>query len=268
MSESCSRNGMTRRDALKTGFGGFGYLAMAGMAAQQAVADGAYTNPLAPKRPHFKARAKRVIMLFMQGGPTHVDTFDYKPELIKNADKNHVLEYKGKTIKGKLLGPAYKFKKHGESGLPISEVYPYLSQHADRLCLLNGMHTDSPAHPQATIMAHTGSFNFIRPSMGSWVVYGLGTENQNLPGFVSINPLRNQGGTQNYGAAFLPASYQGTRILGGAEPVPNIKPGARSVSPRAGSPCGRCCGTRRRRPAAGRRNLSAVRATLAGSRQS
>ena len=232
MTDRCS--GMTRRDALRSAAGGFGYLALAGLSTQRAFADGAYENPLAPRKPHFAARAKRVIMLFMQGGPTHVDTFDYKPELVKNAGKDHTLEYFGKKLKGTLLGPAFKFNPSGKSGLPISEAYPHLSRHADKLCLINGMHTDNPAHPQATIMAHTGSINFVRPSMGSWVLYGLGTENQNLPGFISINPLRNQGGTQNYGAAFLPASYQGTRILGGNEPVANIAPATRSTAAQRG----------------------------------
>ena len=215
--------GPTRRDMLRNGFFGFGYLAMAGMATRQAFAGGP-ADPLAPKFPHFPARAKRVILLFMQGGPSHVDTFDYKPELIRHAGRDVTIEYNGKSQKGKLLKPAFEFKRHGRSGLPISDAFPNLARHADDLCLLNGMHTDSPAHPQATIMAHTGSTNFVRPSMGAWTVYGLGTENQNLPGFVSINPLRNQGGSQNYGAAFLPATYQGTPIGTGGDLISNIRP--------------------------------------------
>ena len=125
---------------------------------------------------------------------------------------------------GKILPPVFDFLPSGESGLPISEIFPHLRQHADDLCLLNGMHTDSPAHPQASIFTHTGSITFVRPSMGSWVVYGLGTENQDLPGFVTINPPP-VGGASLYGSAFLPASYQGTKLNvdDGQNPVDNIR---------------------------------------------
>ncbi len=116
-----------------------------------------------------------------------------------------------KSKGGVLLAPQFKFSPQGQSGLPISELFPELSRHADDLCLLNGMHTSNAAHPQATIALHTGSVNFVRPSMGSWVTYGLGSENENLPGFVTINPV-GAGGAQNYGSSFLPASFQGTRV--------------------------------------------------------
>ena len=140
---------------------------------------------------HVVPKAKRVIFMFMQGGPSHLETFDHKPELEKSG---------GKKVGGKaMLAPIYKFNPHGKSGLMISEVYPHLAKHADELCLLNGMHTTSPAHPQAAIALHTGSQNFVRPSMGAWITYGLGTVNQNLPGFVTINPLGRLGGAQNYG---------------------------------------------------------------------
>ncbi len=143
----------------------------------------------------------------MQGAPSHVDTFDYKPKLA--ADD-------GKTYLGRsLLGPQWKFKQYGKSGLWVSDLFPNVAQHADDLCLLNGMYTDNPAHPQATIQMHTGSAQFVRPSMGAWALYGLGTENQNLPGFITINPPGGVGGAQNYGSGFLPAAYQGTRVDGG-----------------------------------------------------
>jgi hypothetical protein len=145
--------------------------------------------------------------MFMQGGPSHLETFDHKPELINSGGKK-------KDGKG-LLAPRYSFQPTGKSGLMISEIYPHLAKHADDLCLLNGMHTTSPAHPQATIALHTGSQNFVRPSVGAWITYGLGTVNQDLPGFVTINPLGRLGGAQNYGPAFLPASYQGTKLTVG-----------------------------------------------------
>lgn len=190
----------TRRDALKTTSCGFGYLAFSALAASARAKESG--NPLAPKNPHFEGKAKRVIFLSMQGGPSHVDTFDYKPQLNKDT---------GKTSKGyaKLLGSPFEFKNHGESGLPISELFPKLASHADDLCLINSMHTDLPNHPQAQTMMHTGNFQFVRPSLGAWTLYGLGTENDSLPGFITIAPPN---GAQNYGSAFLPAVYQGTPL--------------------------------------------------------
>ena len=194
---------VSRRDVLSTTSCGFGYLALKGLLGSEARAEG-FRSPLSERASHFPARAKRVIFMFMQGGPSHLETFDYKPELIKSG---------GKKTGGKgLLAPRYSFQKNGKSGLMISEVYPHLAKHADELCLLNGMHTTSPAHPQATIALHTGSQNFVRPSMGAWITYGLGTVNQDLPGFVTINPIGRLGGAQNYGPAFLPASFQGTKL--------------------------------------------------------
>ena len=142
----------------------------------------------------------------MRGGPSHLDTFDYKPEL---------QTYAGRPAKydGSFYMPSlWDFKQRGESGLWISEAFPHLAQHADDLCLFRGMQCDQPAHAQAFLQMHTGSFQFVRPSMGAWSLYGLGTENQNLPGFISINPPTSVGGSQNYGSAFLPAAYQGTKF--------------------------------------------------------
>lgn len=202
---------LTRRGMLQHTAAGFGWMAFAAMNAQLAIADQQYTSPLAPKQPHFSGKAKRVIFLFMQGGPSHLDTFDWKPELLRSGGKTATLSKNDKSKEGKLLAPQFKFAQHGQSGLHISELFPELSQHADDLCLLNGMHTSNAAHPQATIALHTGSVNFVRPSMGSWVTYGLGSESENLPGFVTINPVGG-GGAQNYGSSFLPASFQGTRV--------------------------------------------------------
>lgn len=196
---------LSRRLMLQSVGSGFGYAAFAGLASQLAAADQESHNPLAPKVPHFAPKAKRVIFLSMRGGPSHVDTFDYKPALTKND---------GKKSNGnrKLMESPWKFKQHGESGLPISELFPHLAKHADKLCLINGMYGKTPAHPQAYLQLHTGEFRFVRPSMGAWTLYGLGTENQDLPGFITIKPEPQLGGAQNYGSAFLPAMYQGTRI--------------------------------------------------------
>ena len=195
---------ISRRQLLRTASCGFGYLAMADLCARAAEAP----HPLAPKAPHLTARAKRVIFLFMAGAPSHVDTFDYKPRL--QVDDGKTVDAKGKGRK--LMKSPFKFARHGQSGLWFPEIFPSLAKHADDLCLLNSMYTDVGVHPQAVIEMHTGTFRFQRPSMGAWVLYGLGTDNAELPGFITINPA---GGTQTYGSAFLPASYQGTQIDGG-----------------------------------------------------
>lgn len=187
-----------RRQLLRTVSGGFGWLALSSLL-QGETAGG---NPLAPKTPHFKPRAKRVIFLCMQGAPSHVDTFDYKPRLIEDAAKPG----RGDN----LVGCPHPFVQRGEAGLWMSSLFPELGGHADDLCLLRSMQTDIPNHPQAFTMLHTGSTNFVRPSLGSWVLYGLGRENENLPGFISLNaPAGNANACAN---AFLPAVYQGMRI--------------------------------------------------------
>ena len=203
---------LTRREMLKSVSSGFGYLALAGLCAEEMQgAEAARKSPLAPKVPHFAARAKRVIFLCMRGGPSHVDTFDHKPKLTtdngqpgrsRNRSRNNV----------KLLGSPWEFKRHGQNGLWISELFPHVAKHADQLCLLNGMHTDLPAHAQAFVKMHTGNSQFVRPSLGAWTLYGLGTENENLPGFITLAPQVGFGGAQNYGSSFLPAIYQAASI--------------------------------------------------------
>ena len=199
-----------RRQILKSISSGFGYLAFSGMAAQAAARERkqeqeskASNNPLAPKKPHFEARAKRVIFLCMRGGPSHIDTFDYKPQLGKDSGKSG-------RYRGSLLGSPWKFKQHGQGGLWMSELFPNLASVADDLCLIHGMNTDQPIHPRAMTQLHTGNPQFVRPSLGAWTLYGLGTENDSLPGFISVNPP--SGSAQNHGSAFLPAIYQGTTI--------------------------------------------------------
>ncbi len=224
----------SRRAMLRGSSAGFGYLAFAALAHEQAARAGAPedapANPLSPKKPHFAAKAKRVLFLCMDGGPSHLDTFDYKPKLIADDGKAAPQRRGGFGPAGKLLGSPFKFAQHGQSGLYISDALPELAKHADDLCVLNGMHCDLPNHPQAFIQMHCGIFQFPRPSLGAWATYGLGTENANLPGFVTLAPSAGNGGPVNYGSSFLPAMYQGTRIgrggpgaAGAQQVVPNLK---------------------------------------------
>src|SRR5687768_3257127 len=158
----------SRRHWLKTTSCGFGYMALASLAAEQSAR--AAGNPMTPRAPHFTPRAKRVIFLCMRGGPTHVDTFDYKPALARDEGKT-VAPVQAIGAPGgnrRLMPSPWSFPQHGQSGLPISSLFPALSQHADRLCLVNSMQTTVPNHPQAFLMLHTGEFRFTRPSMGSW----------------------------------------------------------------------------------------------------
>ncbi len=187
-----------------------GYLAFAALAHEASAKAGAGAAT------HLPARAKRVIFLTMRGGPSHVDLLDYKPELIKYNGQTASL---GRDAAGaKLFGPVHPFSQHGQSGQWIADTLPHLAQHADDLCIINSMHTDLPNHAQAFGQMHTGSFQFVRPSLGAWTLYGLGSENENLPGFITLNPPADNGGAQNYGSAFLPASCQGTKIGGSQLP--------------------------------------------------
>jgi hypothetical protein len=200
----------SRRELLKRCGCGFGYLAFTSLFANIASAATAAGH----RKLDFPPLAKRVIFLFMHGGPSHLDTFDYKPLLRRDDGKSVPKDFvKGANIgNGRLLGSPFEFKASGQSGLQISEIFPELSKSADDLCLIRGMHTDGQAHTQAVLTLHTGMENQVRPSMGSWILYGLGSENENLPGFITISPSPITGGAQNYGSAFLPAIYQGTPI--------------------------------------------------------
>jgi hypothetical protein len=194
---------------------GFGYLAFL----DQLVRAGETKDATAAKAGHHPARAKRVIFLFMHGGPSQVDTFDPKPELDKRDGQQLPFEpAKGATVSKKLMKSLWKFNRYGESGIPVSDLFPEVARHADDLCVVNSMHTEGQSHGQAVLKLHTGDIALTRPSVGSWVTYGLGTENQNLPGFVTVCPTRGHGGAQLYGNAFLPAAFQGTAI--GAAGVP------------------------------------------------
>jgi hypothetical protein len=222
MNHSIPQARVSRRELLKSVGAGFGHLALTGLLAETAVkasaAEAALPKPLAAKKPHFTPKAKRIIFLFMQGAMSQVDTFEYKAQLQKDGGKSG-------PGGGKLTASQFKFRQHGRSGAWFSELLPNIAQHADKLCWLRGLHTDTPAHPQAVVQLHTGSANaaLTRPSMGSWLLYGLGTENQDLPGYITINPPSNFGGAVNFGSAFLPAHYQGTRINDRGY-LPNLQP--------------------------------------------
>ena len=163
-------------------------------------------NPLSPKKPMFPAKAKAIIHIFAQGAPSHIDTWDPKPELSR-------MDGRSLPDGGIAMGSPFTFTPMGKSGIPVSSVFSKLGAHVDDMAIIRSMHTDIPAHEVATVFMNTGSLRIVKPSMGSWVVYGLGTENQNLPGFIALrNGGLPQGGSTNYGAAFLPGVYQGTSI--------------------------------------------------------
>jgi hypothetical protein len=231
----------TRRQSLQTLSCGFGALALSALAAQQTSASAAAiaANPLSPRQPHFKPRAKRIIFLFMSGGVSHVDSFDYKPRLLQDDGKMldfadlRSLAKTGKSPQQRVMKPLWNFSQHGQSGLWASDLFPEMTKHVDKFTVIRSMHTEGIAHGPATLFLHTGTTNFIRPSMGAWVTYGLGTENQNLPGFVSLSPALGNGGPRNYSNAFLPAVFQGTAIGRAGLPakdavIRNLKP-ARSA---------------------------------------
>jgi hypothetical protein len=217
---------LTRRQALKRAACGFAYLALAGLSGQQVLANG---NPLAPRTPHFKPRAKRVIFLFMQGGVSHVDSYDYKPRLERDDGRmmdfadGRTLAKTGQIAAQRVMRSPWKFSQHGESGRWVSELFPHMAARADDYCVLRGMQTEGIAHGPATLFLHTGSTNLVRPAMGSWVTYGLGTENENLPGFVTLSPSLGNGGPRNFSNAFLPSVYQGTALGRSGVPASEAK---------------------------------------------
>jgi len=180
--------------------------------------------------PMLAPRAKRVVFLFMQGGPSHVDTYDYKPELIKADQKEaeFLVPRSRKIEKRKVFKPLWDFRQYGECGHWSSSIFPEVAKHMDDLCFIHSMHTDGVAHGPATLFLHTGATAVVRPSMGSWISYGLGSENANMPAFVTINPPANKGGPRNYGNAFLPAFYHGTVL--GQPGNPNAAPEIRNLT--------------------------------------
>jgi hypothetical protein len=211
-------HGCTRRHAIRSLVGGS--MILPGLLAQLSAEDQA--DPLAPRPTHFPARAKRVIFVFSTGGVSHMDTFDPKPALIKADGKT--LGAGGGLSKDKkpLLKPLWPFRPGGTCGTLVSDIFPNLRDCMDDVCLIRSMKSDDNEHFQATLAIHTGSFFFTRPSMGSWVSYGLGTFNKSLPSFVVIAPNLPYAGTQVFSNDFLPAYHQGTRVVPGSEPIPNL----------------------------------------------
>ncbi len=188
-------------------------------------------DPLLPRPPHFRPRARRVIFLYMSGGVSHIDSWDPKPKLFANAGKTvSVDEFQGR--KGKfemfLKRPQWTFAPQGECGTEFSSLFPHMAKCVDQLCVIRSMKSDHTNHYEATLGIHTGSFTFARPSIGSWVSYGLGTENHNLPSFVVIAPHSPYAGGQVWASDFLPGAHQGTLVVPGPEPVANIRRRARS----------------------------------------
>ena len=225
--EMLSRRALFQRSALS-----FAALGLEGLLCDQAglfAASPPTGDPLAPREPHFPARAKRVIFLFMHGGVSHIDSFDPKPRLEKDHGKPMPLkrELSFSDNPGDLMKSPFEFRRYGGSGIPVSSLFPTVASCVDDLCVIRSMVGDGVDHGGAMLQLHTGSFTFTRPSIGSWVFYGLGTENRNLPGFVTIKPTLWHGGAKNWGSAFLPGAFQGTPIgnsamgLGGLQKSPS-----------------------------------------------
>ncbi len=186
----------------------------------------AHEDPLAPRAPHFAPKAKRVIFLYMSGGVSHIDSWDPKPKLFADAGKTvRVDEFQGRKGDFRMFAkrPQWEFRRHGKCGTEVSSLFPQMAECVDDLCLIRSLKSDHTNHYEATLGIHTGSFTFARPSIGSWVSYGLGTENRNLPSFVVIAPKTPYAGGQVWSGDFLPGAHQGTLVVPGAEPVANLR---------------------------------------------
>ncbi|MEX2216992.1 MAG: DUF1501 domain-containing protein [Phycisphaeraceae bacterium] len=231
--------GSNRRDFLLRAGGGFGAIALTAMMQRSALADpqsaipNPQSNPLAPRKPHFAPKAKRIIWLFMHGGPSHMDLFDPKPDLIKFAGKplpdsfGSVMTRRN-VGKNTLMAPVMPFRPRGQCGTEISDFLPHIADLADELCVMRSCHGDSVNHPQSVYQLNTGSILAGKPSLGAWVAYGLGTENQNMPAFVVMPDPGGglKGGPPAWGNGFLPATYQGTPMRAGKSPILNLAPQA------------------------------------------
>ncbi len=221
---------VSRRAWLRAAGLGFGSIGLTAMLAEQAqlfaAANPQAENPLAPKAPHFEPKAKRVIFLFMHGGPSSIDTFDPKERLVRDHGKplpiKRPLAFADGPV-GPLMKPLWDFKPGGKSGVPVSDLFPHMRECVDDMCIIRSMVGEGVDHGAAMLQTFTGVSNFVRPSMGSWTVYGLGTENQNLPGYIMIKPTLSHGGAKNWSSAFLPGAYQGTAIGNSGLKVDDIK---------------------------------------------
>ncbi len=221
----------TRRDFLRSAGGGFGMIALTALLAEEPARPAG--DPLSPKLPHHAPRARRVIFLFMSGGPSHLETFDPKPDLQRLdgqrlPDSFGMVKTRRGVEKNRLLATRRTFKKHGRSGIEVSDLLPNLAGCVDDLCVLRGCHGDSVTHPESVYLMNTGSILMGRPSLGAWAAYGLGTENRNMPAFVVLPDPGGwvKGGAPAWGNGFLPAAYQGTLLRGGPSPVLHLRPPA------------------------------------------
>ena len=214
---------VSRRNMLQQSAAGFAIPALAHLLASESCGS--------PALPRVIPKIKRVIFLFMYGGPSSIDTFDYKPQLAR--DHGKPLPFDKPRVQFRptknLLASPWKFRQHGESATWVSELFPHVAGHADKLTFVHSLHGSNAAHGGALLKIHTGSDTFVRPSMGAWISYGLGTENRNLPAFVTIDPTLNHGGVQNYGASFLPAQHQGVRVHGEIPSINDLKPSSAEV---------------------------------------
>src|SRR5215471_5420109 len=216
-----------RRHFLKCSAAGLAGLGLHARLSLAALADG---GPLAPKAGHFPARAKHLIFVFLTGGFSHVDTFDHKPRLRKDDGKLVSGPTLRETSDKPLLGSPFTFRRCGKSGLEISELFPRLGSVADELCVIRTLHTDIVEHFQGVLAMHTGSATVPMPSLGSWLSYGLGTRNRNLPPYVVLASNMPYAGAQNWDSNFLPPQHQGMRVVPGNEPIPDLKSPAKSLT--------------------------------------
>jgi hypothetical protein len=218
---------LSRRELFQNAAGGFAMIALAGMLAEQDAAGATNADdPLAPKKPHFPARAKRVIFIYMNGGVSHVDSFDPKPELFANHGKTITVDnWQGKLgqFKRYLKRPGWKFQPGGQCGTEVSDLFPNIRSIVDDLCVIRSVESNHTNHYEASLGMHTGSWTFARPSVGAWVSYGLGTENRNLPSFMVLAPVAPYAGAQTWGSDFLPGCHQGTQVIPGPTPIPNVE---------------------------------------------
>ena len=214
----------TRREFLRRASGGLGAVALAGMLSEQAaIAD----DPLGSRSGHPAPQADRVIFLYSTGGVSHIDTFNHRPQLTADHGKS-ITASRWLNTSGEfqrfLIKSRFPFQQYGQSGTWVSDLFPNIGSIIDDVCVLNAMHCDSDGHDKATLAAHTGSAQFARPSAGSWVSYGLGTVNQNLPSFMVLAPAAPYAGSQTWGSDFLPACHQGTHVIPGKDPLPHVRP--------------------------------------------
>ncbi|MEC7564988.1 MAG: DUF1501 domain-containing protein [Planctomycetota bacterium] len=213
-----------RRQFLKNASGGFAMTAFTGMCGNLQAQP---ADPLASRSAHFPAAADRVIFIYSTGGVSHIDTFDHKPQLAKDHGKSIIASRwlnKPGEFKRYLIKSRWNFRQYGENGIWVSDLFPHIGEVIDDICVLNAMHCDSDGHDKGTLAAHTGSAQFARPSVGSWVSYGLGSENENLPSFMVLAPAAPYAGAQTWGSCFLPGCHQGTHVIPGKNPIANVAP--------------------------------------------